>query len=215
MTVTERVILVSPRGLCAGVVRAVTTVERALAVYAPPVYVRRAIVHNAHVVARLAAAFGKALALDAEEQDVVVRAAELHDIGKVAIPDAILHKGADLTTEEWELMRKHTIIGQRILDAAPALQPVANLIRSTHERWDGTGYPDRLVGDEIPLAARVFSVADTLDALTTDRPYRPASNWRDARIEIRKFSGTQFDPAVVDAFENIPDEHFARLRGAL
>ncbi|HET7507780.1 MAG TPA: diguanylate cyclase, partial [Solirubrobacterales bacterium] len=94
-------------------------------------------------VARLAAAFGKALALDAEEQDVVVRAAELHDIGKVAIPDAVLHKGADLTDEEWELMRKHTIIGQRVLGAAPALSPVADLIRSTHERWDGEGYPDR------------------------------------------------------------------------
>ena len=101
-------------------------------------------------VARLAAAFGKALALDAEEQDVVVRAAELHDIGKIAIPDGILHKGEDLSEDEWGLMRKHTIIGQRILEAAPALGPVARVVRSTHERWDGEGYPERLAGGHPP-----------------------------------------------------------------
>jgi diguanylate cyclase (GGDEF)-like protein len=151
-------------------------------------------------VARLAAAFGKALALDAEEQDVVVRAAELHDIGKIAIPDAVLHKGEDLTPEEWELMRKHTIIGQRVLDAAPALQPVANLIRSTHERWDGEGYPDRLAGRDIPLGSRAIFICDAYNAMTEGRSYRSSLSREEALEELRRGAGTQFDPDLVRPF---------------
>jgi putative nucleotidyltransferase with HDIG domain len=139
----------------------------------------------------------------------------LHDIGKVAVPDAILFKTSRLTEEEYALIAQHPVVGAEILRDVDFLGEGKLVVRHHHERWDGTGYPDRLVGDEIPLAARVFSVADTLDALTTDRPYRPASNWTDARLEIRKFSGTQFDPDVVNAFETITDEQFARLRGAL
>ncbi|MGN6258021.1 MAG: bifunctional diguanylate cyclase/phosphohydrolase [Solirubrobacterales bacterium] len=151
-------------------------------------------------VAHLAAAFGKALALDAEEQDVVVRAAELHDIGKVAIPDDVLHKGEDLTPEEWDLMHKHTIIGQRVLDAAPAMSPVASLVRSTHERWDGEGYPDRLAGRDIPLGARIIFICDAYNAMTEGRPYRRAMGREQALEELRRGAGTQFDPELVRAF---------------
>jgi diguanylate cyclase (GGDEF)-like protein len=151
-------------------------------------------------VACLAAAFGKALALDAEEQDVVVRAAELHDIGKVAIPDEILHKGEQLTPEEWELMRKHPIIGQRVLDAAPAMTPVASVVRSTHERWDGEGYPDRLAGGDIPLGARMIFICDAYNAMTEGRPYRPPLSKEQALKELRCGAGTQFDPELVRKF---------------
>ena len=151
-------------------------------------------------VARLAAAFGKALALDAEEQDVLVRAAELHDIGKIAIPDELLHKGEDLTPEEWELMRKHPIIGEHVLNAAPALGPVASLVRSTHERWDGEGYPDRLAGRDIPLGSRAILICDAFNAMTEGRPYRPAMSTEQALEELHQGAGTQFDPQLVATF---------------
>jgi HD-GYP domain-containing protein (c-di-GMP phosphodiesterase class II) len=139
----------------------------------------------------------------------------LHDVGKVAVPDAILFKTSKLTEEEYALIAQHPVVGAEILRDVDFLGEGKLVVRHHHERWDGTGYPDRLSGDEIPLAARVFAVADTLDALTTDRPYRPASDWRQARLEIQRFTGTQFDPTVVAAFDAIPDEQFARLRGAL
>ncbi len=151
-------------------------------------------------VARLAAAFGKALALDAEEQDVVVRAAELHDIGKIAIPDEILHKGDDLTADEWELMRKHTVIGQRILEAAPALGPVASVVRSTHERWDGQGYPEQLAATDIPLGARIIFICDAFNAMTEGRAYRPPLSREQATEELQRGAGTQFDPQLVATF---------------
>jgi ribonuclease P protein subunit RPR2 len=104
------------------------------------------------------------------------------------------------------------VVGAEILRDVDFLGEGKLVVRHHHERWDGTGYPDGLSGDEIPLAARVFAVADTLDALTTDRPYRPASDWGTARLEIRRYAGSQFDPNVVAAFDAIPDEHFARLK---
>jgi len=151
-------------------------------------------------VAHLAATFGRQLSLDSEELDVLVRAAELHDIGKIAIPDEILHKGSELTPEEWKLMRKHPMIGQRVLDAAPALGEVAQLVRSTHERWDGEGYPDGLSGRDIPLGSRVILICDAYNAMTEGRPFRAARSNEQALEELRLEAGTQFDPELVKAF---------------
>ena len=135
----------------------------------------------------------------------------LHDVGKVAIPDAILYKPSSLDENERALMSRHPVIGAEIVQGIEFLTEAAEVVRSHHERWDGTGYPDGLAGEEIPLAARVFSVADVLDALTTDRPYRPACSLRYARTLITAESGTQFDPRVVDAFNSIDDEVFERI----
>jgi diguanylate cyclase (GGDEF)-like protein len=151
-------------------------------------------------VARLAATFGRQLSLDSEELDVLVRAAELHDIGKIAIPDEILHKSGDLTSEEWLLMRKHPLIGQRVLDAAPALGEVAQLVRSTHERWDGSGYPDGLAGRDIPIGSRVILICDAYNAMTEGRPFRAARSNKQALEELASEAGTQFDPELVKAF---------------
>jgi diguanylate cyclase (GGDEF)-like protein len=151
-------------------------------------------------VTRLAAAFGRQLGLDAEDQDVLVRAAELHDIGKIAIPDEILHKPGPLTESEWELMRKHTGIGERVLDAAPALGPVAKLVRSTHERWDGGGYPDGLSAEEIPLGSRVIFICDAFNAMIEGRPFRRPYTPEEAVAALRDGAGDQFDPKLVEAF---------------
>jgi two-component system cell cycle response regulator len=151
-------------------------------------------------VAEMALVVGRELAMSPEALDEVARAAELHDLGKVAIPDAILDKAGPLDDAERSFMRRHTIIGERILLAAPALRPVARLVRSSHERWDGGGYPDGLVGEEIPLGARVVAVCDAFDAMTTDRPHRARMDAGAALAELRACAGTQFDPAVVDAF---------------
>ncbi len=153
-----------------------------------------------HDVAKLATAVGRALDMGPEELDEVARAAELHDVGKVAIPDAILNKEGPLDEAEWSFMRRHTIIGERILLSAPALRPVARLVRSSHERWDGSGYPDGLVGEEIPLGARIVAVCDAFDAMTTDRPYRTQISERSALRELVSCAGVQFDPRVVNAF---------------
>jgi putative nucleotidyltransferase with HDIG domain len=135
----------------------------------------------------------------------------LHDIGKLAIPDAILYKPGPLTEEERALMARHPAVGAEIVAGIEFLADAAKVVRSHHERWDGSGYPDGLVGEQIPLAARVFAVADVLDALTTDRPYRPGSPIDEARVMIVRESGTHFDPQVIDAFTAIDDETFARI----
>ena len=139
----------------------------------------------------------------------------LHDVGKVAVPDAVLYKPGPLTDEEREVIARHPVIGAQILRGIEFLGEAKSVVRHHHERWDGTGYPDRLAGDEIPLAARVFAVADTFDALTSDRPYRAASTFRAARRVIADGAGSQFDPEVAAAFETISDEQLTEIHLSL
>lgn len=139
----------------------------------------------------------------------------LHDIGKIAISDAILHKPGQLTDEERDAMRRHPVIGEEIVRGIDFLGGAREVVRSHHERWDGAGYPDRLAGERIPLSARVFAVADTFDALTSDRPYRRAAPFREARRVIAEAAGSQFDPHIAEAFDDIPDATFDQIRGAL
>jgi HD-GYP domain-containing protein (c-di-GMP phosphodiesterase class II) len=131
----------------------------------------------------------------------------LHNIGKVAIPFAVLHKPGPLDEQEWELMRRHPGIGANILSAAPALARVAEIVRCTHERHDGTGYPRGLAGEQIPLASRIVFVCDSFDAMISERPYGEVMTEADALQELRRCAGTQFDPYVVEAFIA---EHLAR-----
>ena len=147
----------------------------------------------------LAMAIGRRFELNSEQLDELRRAAELHDLGKLAVPDQILNKPAPLNESEWRLMRQHTLIGERILNAAPALRPVARLVRSSHERWDGGGYPDGLAGDEIPLGSRIIAACDAFDAMVSERPYDAARTKDEALEELRRHAGTQFDRDVVDA----------------
>jgi putative nucleotidyltransferase with HDIG domain len=135
----------------------------------------------------------------------------LHDIGKVAVPDAILFKPGTLTVEERALMARHPVVGAEIVSGIAFLADAAEVVRSHHERWDGRGYPDGLRGGQIPIAARVFAVADVLDALTTDRPYRPAVPLEQARAMIDRESGGQFDPDVVTAFRGIDDDRIGLI----
>jgi putative nucleotidyltransferase with HDIG domain len=135
----------------------------------------------------------------------------LHDIGKVAVPDSILYKPGSLTVEERALMTRHPVIGSEIVSGIEFLAEAAKVVRSHHERWDGTGYPDGLAGEQIPVAARVFAVADVLDALTTDRPYRRGMPLAKARRIIVEGSGSQFDPRVVKALSEIDDATIERI----
>ena len=151
-------------------------------------------------VGELVVAVGRRLGMSSDALDHARHAAELHDVGKVAIPAAILNKPGPLDDDEWALMKRHTIIGERILSSVPALVPVGRIVRATHERWDGDGYPDGLRGEEIPLGARVIAVCDSFHAITTDRPYRKGTSDEEALAELRRCAGTQFDADVVEAF---------------
>lgn len=150
-------------------------------------------------VAELARAVSKEMGLSPETMDEIVRAAELHDVGKMAIPDTILGKPAALNEHEWAFMRRHTLIGERILEAAPALAPIARVVRSSHERFDGSGYPDGLAGELIPLGARIIFACDSYQAIVSARPYAPRRDHAEALSELLRCAGTQFDPAVVRA----------------
>ncbi|MFN8175040.1 MAG: diguanylate cyclase [Solirubrobacteraceae bacterium] len=150
-------------------------------------------------VSDLSRAVAVALGMSESQVDDTIRLAELHDVGKIAIPQAILRKPGPLDDDEWRVMRLHTIIGERMLRAAPALGHVGRLVRASHERWDGGGYPDGLEGDDIPLPARIVSACDAYDAMVTDRPYRRGMSIDEAIAELRDCAGSQFDPRVVDA----------------
>jgi HD-GYP domain-containing protein (c-di-GMP phosphodiesterase class II) len=140
------------------------------------------------------------LGLSEPETKRIGLAAELHDIGKVAIPETILNKPGPLDTEEWEFIRRHTLIGERILMAAPSLAHSAQLVRSSHEHYDGGGYPDKLARENIPFGASIITVCDAFDAMISARPYGAAISVSEALTELRRCSGSQFHPGVVRIF---------------
>src|ERR1700744_296397 len=160
---------------------------------------------HAERVARYAIEIGRELGLSQADAPEIEFGFLLHDIGKLAVPDSILFKPGPLTDDERQLMSRHTIVGAEIMRDIEFLAEASKVVRSHHERWDGSGYPDGLAGDEIPLTARVFAVADVFDALTTERPYRAALSFGEAQHMILTESGKHFDPDVVAAFERIAD----------
>jgi putative two-component system response regulator len=136
----------------------------------------------------------------------------LHDIGKIGIPDNILLKPGPLTPEEWVIMRRHPEIGKRLIENIPFLRGAVPVVYCHHERWDGSGYPQGLKGEAIPLAARIFSVVDAFDAMTFDRPYSKAVSFEAAKAEIRRCAGGHFDPDVVASFLRVPDTVLSEIR---
>jgi putative nucleotidyltransferase with HDIG domain len=160
-------------------------------------------------------ALARGMGIPAQQIHVIARGAFLHDIGKMAIPDAILLKPSKLQAEEQLVMREHCVRGYQMLRKIPFLQEAAEIVYSHQEHYDGSGYPRKLKGDEIPLGARIFAVADTLDAITSDRPYRKATTFAAARLEIKRCSGTQFDPKVVNVYLSLPDQLWEDLRAEI
>lgn len=165
-------------------------------------------------VAALAGAVAERFRLSVDEVENIRQAAELHDVGKVAVPDAILEKPGPLTDDEWAFIRRHTVIGERIIGAAPALRRTAALVRGSHENVDGTGYPDGLAGERIPLGSRIISVCDAFHAMTTNRPYRGAIDEASAIAELRRCAGSQFDCAVVEHLCGVLSQPRDALRAA-
>jgi putative nucleotidyltransferase with HDIG domain len=157
-------------------------------------------------------AIAKKMGLPKEDIKVIARGAFLHDFGKIAIPDGILRKPGKLTDSEMDTMKEHCYLGYKIISRIPFLSEAAEIIYSHQERFDGLGYPRGLKGEEIPLGARIFAIADTLDAMRTDRPYRAAQSIQAVREEIKLWSGRQFDPEIVKVFLEMPDSIWEELR---
>jgi response regulator RpfG family c-di-GMP phosphodiesterase len=155
---------------------------------------------------------GRELGLDAEQLRSLEFGSLLHDIGKIGVPDAILRKPAALSESEWVRMREHPLHGQKILSGIRFLEGAARVVAQHHERWDGTGYPVGLRGEQIDLNARIFSVADAFDAITSDRVYRRGRSYEEAVAELEGFAGRQFDPEVVEAFRRVPREEWDEIR---
>jgi putative nucleotidyltransferase with HDIG domain len=163
-------------------------------------------------VTRYSLAIAERLRLKPELLEQLRQGALLHDIGKIGVPDAVLRKAGKLDADEWLEMRKHPAIGRTFLEGIAFLRPAMAVVYCHHERWDGTGYPQALDGDAIPIAARIFAVADALDAITSQRYYKEARTFHEAQIEIEACVGTHFDPSVVKAFLTIPEKVFTRIR---
>lgn len=163
-------------------------------------------------VTRYSLAIGERMRLRPDVMDQLRQGALLHDVGKIGVPDAILRKAGMLTADEWLEMRKHPSIGKTFLEDIAFLRPAMAVVFSHHERWDGTGYPQGLAAESIPLTARVFAVADALDAITSQRYYKDARSFREAQVEIESCAGTHFDPVVVKSFLSIPEKVFIRIR---
>jgi HD-GYP domain-containing protein (c-di-GMP phosphodiesterase class II) len=157
-------------------------------------------------------AVAEGLGMPEADRSPLLQAASFHDVGKAAIPDDILNKPGPLNDDEWAFMRRHTLIGERILSAAPALSRAAKLVRWSHERFDGKGYPDKLAGRAIPLASRIIAVCDAYDAMVSDRPYKDPTAPDEARAELRRCVGKQFDPEVVEVFCAVLEEREAAAR---
>jgi putative nucleotidyltransferase with HDIG domain len=168
--------------------------------------------HHSQRVVRYSLAIGDRMGIVGRDREDLARGALLHDIGKIGVPDHILLKPGRLTPEEWVEMRRHPEIGARILSGIGFLMPAADIVLSDQERWDGKGYPRGLMGATIPIGARIFAIADTLDAIVSDRPYRRGRPFSYAREEIVRHSGSQFDPKVVEAFLQISEEQWNELR---
>lgn len=168
--------------------------------------------YHSYRVTEYAINLGKHMNLSEEELSVIAKGALLHDIGKIGVPDHILLKPDKLTEEEWEHMRKHAQFGYDLLKRIDFLEASAKIVHTHHERYDGQGYPSGLSGDEIPLGARIFSVVDALDAMTSRRTYRKAIPFEEAVQKISEASGTQFDPEVIEVFATIPVEEWKSIK---
>jgi len=166
--------------------------------------------HSRRVVEYMELIIGQ-LSVPTDHLAMLRRGALLHDIGKIGVPDNVLRKPAALSDAEWVLMKRHPEHGARIISRIPFLEDVSRIVRHHHERWDGRGYPDGLAGEAIPLGARIFAVGDSFDAMTSDRPYRRAMSVEEARHEVLRCRGTQFDPHVVDAFTRISAERLGSI----
>lgn len=161
--------------------------------------------HSAQVAIYTEALVQK-MGLPKNEQDMIVKAALIHDVGKIGIPDSIMSKPGPLTKEEYEQLKRHSVIGAEIISRMHGLQEMVPLVRHHHERWDGRGYPDGLHNTDIPLGARILAVADTLDAMCSDRPYRPTCSFEEVQREMDRCAGVQFDPVVIRAFQAMAKE---------